>query len=77
MALAVVSADHGGGDLVAYMDILSQVEVRIVGEILQADDAVGVVFEIQGDGAFRNTDDGSGQDIALVNLLKEASSSSL
>ena len=70
VALAVVSADHSGGDLVAYMDILSQVEVRIVGEILQADDAVGVIFEIQGDGAFRNTDDGSGQDIALVNLLK-------
>ena len=26
--------------------------------------------DLQGDGAFRNTDDGSGQDIALVNLLK-------
>ena len=70
MTFAVISADHSGGNLIACVDIFCQVEIRIIGEILQADDAVGIIFQIQGNGSFRNADDGSGQDIALVDLLK-------
>ena len=72
MAFSVISADHGCGDLITDVNIFFEIKSRIACEIFQTDDTFGVVFQIQCDLRFGNTDYGSGEDIAFMDLFKRS-----
>ena len=70
VSFSVISADHSCGDFITCMYVLFQIKIRITCEILQADDTVGVIFQIQCDLRFGNADYRSGEDITFMDLFE-------
>ena len=72
IAVAVVCADNGGRNGVAYSNIMLDGEVRFVGIILQTDNALGIGFQVQNHFGFRNTYDSTLQNISFFNFTERS-----